>query len=84
MRFCSPRNFFPTPHPTFQNLARVLTSARSSFAVTELLKGAAEAEDMLLHQLVQGKRKGEGEYELNVENRHITMEDPTNSGPASR
>jgi hypothetical protein len=52
--------------------------------VTELLKGAADAEDMLLHQLVQGKRKGDGEYELNVESRHVTFDDPNNSGPASR
>ena len=44
-------------------------------ALSELLLGADEATDMLKHHLVQGKRKEEGEYELNVDPaRHVTMD----------
>ena len=51
-------------------------------AVKELLTGAEEAEDMLRHQIVQGKRKGDGEYELNVDARHTSL-DP-NQAPGAR
>jgi len=43
--------------------------------VTELLQGAEEATDMLMHHLVQGARKGEGEYEMKIDPaRHVTMD----------
>ncbi|KAJ1466703.1 hypothetical protein T484DRAFT_1860950 [Baffinella frigidus] len=42
--------------------------------ITEMIGGADEAAHMLLHQLVQGKRKGEGQYEMDVQARHTTMD----------
>jgi len=43
--------------------------------LNELLQGADEATDMLKHHLVQGTRKGEGEYEMNIDPaRHVTMD----------
>lgn len=51
-------------------------------SVKALLLDADEAEDMLRHQLVQGTRKGDGEYELNVETRHTSL-DP-NQAPGAK
>jgi len=43
--------------------------------IAELLQGAEEATDMLLHHLLQGARKGEGEYDLKIDPaRHVTMD----------
>ena len=44
-------------------------------ALTELLQGADEATDMLKHHLVQGTRKDDGEYAMNIDPaRHVTMD----------
>lgn len=43
--------------------------------LTELLQGADEATDMLKHHVIQGIRKGEGEYAMNIDPaRHVTMD----------
>jgi len=42
--------------------------------IKQMIAGADEAAHMLKFQLVQGKRKGEGEYEMNVQPRHTTTD----------
>lgn len=43
--------------------------------LSELLQGADEATDMLKHHLVQGTRKDDGEYAMNIDPaRHVTMD----------
>jgi hypothetical protein len=48
----------------------------------ELFLGVEEAVDMLKHQIVQGVRKGDGDYELNVAERHTSL-DP-NQAPGAK
>lgn len=45
-----------------------------SRAVDELVNMCDEVEDTLKHQIVQGERKGDGEYQLNVEARHTSLD----------
>ena len=55
--------------------ARVAQDVQDGPTLTELLQGADEATDMLKHHLVQGVRKGEGEYAMNIDPaRHVTMD----------
>ena len=56
--------------PFFWNRKTRQTPNRSS----KWIAGADEAAHMLKFQLVQGKRKGEGEYEMNVQPRHTTTD----------
>ena len=42
--------------------------------ITGMIGGADEAVQMLMHQVVQGKRKGEGAYEMDVQARHTTTD----------
>lgn len=42
--------------------------------VDELVNMCDEVEDTLKHQIVQGERKGDGEYQLNVEARHTSLD----------
>mmetsp|Transcript_23432 Transcript_23432/g.47340 ORF Transcript_23432/g.47340 Transcript_23432/m.47340 type:complete len:102 (+) Transcript_23432:42-347(+) len=47
----------------------------SSAILDELLQGCEEATVMLKHQIVQGVRKGDGEYAMNLDpERHITFD----------
>jgi hypothetical protein len=55
--------------------SRVAQDVHDGPTLTELLQGADEATDMLKHHLVQGVRKGEGEYAMNIDPaRHVTMD----------
>ena len=55
--------------------AHATQDVNDSPTLTELLQGADEAMDMLKHHLVQGMRKGEGEYAMNIDPaRHVTMD----------
>jgi hypothetical protein len=54
-------------------LALTCTCPRSR-AVDELVNMCDEVEDTLKHQIVQGERKGDGEYQLNVEARHTSLD----------
>ncbi|EKX33916.1 hypothetical protein GUITHDRAFT_155902 [Guillardia theta CCMP2712] len=41
----------------------------------QLMQDVDEAEEMLRHQIVQGERKGDGEYAMNIDpTRHVTMD----------
>ena len=61
--------------PLLINLSPRKQDVKEATALAELLAGADEATDMLKHHLVQGVRKGEGEYEMNIDpSRHVTMD----------
>eukprot|EP00960_Hanusia_phi_P057583 763607-Hanusia_phi.AAC.1 len=51
------------------------SNVEDAVKLKQLLQDADEAADMLRHQIVQGERKGEGEYAMNIDpTRHVTMD----------